>query len=266
MKKRHRILGFLAILLVLAGCSSTKKTTKNGSSTTSSGVAKSEWVDLTGQFIKNPKHPWTRDMMKLGQYKIEGTITLFCVDSLSNQYVDQSGSFIIQDAITPKTYSIKSGTLGVLDTIVGGTFWFRFDDGGTFRWLSFIRYSDDCFHFAPGNATVKIDGKSYSYYPTSQAARIKIRVISTGSHNQGEDAVAPGVVIGSGSSGSDGSSGQGNQGNDPFGAPNPNNGQYPNAPSQQYAPAQQNAPAQGTQPPPAQPKKSGIPGMGAPKK
>lgn len=249
--KKLKILAVFSIVLLFAACASNKGGNSKGRSysATNGGGTKGTLVDLTGAFIRDPKHPWTQEGLKVKQYYLEGNIVLSWVDVVSDQWTDESGVTHISDSKTPKTHVIKSGTELTLDTIVGATFWFRYDDNGLFRWISFMRYNDDRFYFTPGSMTVNLDGVQCTYQPTSLSARIKLNIVKSDVTNKIEKTVAEGSRIGGGSGGnSDGSNSPNGgdsrgapagYGNDPFSVPTgPANNQQQNQ-RQQTQPAQQ---------------------------
>ncbi len=192
--KKLKILVFIGLFTAFAAC----KSTKSGTGSQESGGQKSGIVDLTVSFIKDKKHPWKNENLMSGQYILDGTISLNLAETTPSQWVDENGVFHIEDKKLQDTYTVKDGTHGVIDTIIGKTLWIKFDDGGTFRWFSFTPKDDDRFYFTPGKKTVMLDGQQYNYTENSKSAKLKIIVDKSEPRDGGKKAVAPGVTVGGG--------------------------------------------------------------------
>ncbi|HRH31271.1 MAG TPA: hypothetical protein PK950_01260 [Candidatus Paceibacterota bacterium] len=174
MKKIKKILLLFSLPLIVASCTGTKKAAAPTSSS-SGGGKKTGLVDFTRAYVEDPKYPWNLEARRGFQYFLKGNIILYYRDTVPEQYIDGEGSPTINETIQPLEFKVKDGTELTLDTIVGATWWFKVDEGGTWRWISFTEFTDGWYHFYSNAMTVNLDGAPYMWMPASQGARIQFK-------------------------------------------------------------------------------------------
>ncbi|MBP7831736.1 MAG: hypothetical protein KA028_01830 [Candidatus Pacebacteria bacterium] len=175
MKKIKHILLILSGALIFVACGTKPPSGAPVAAGSSGGGKKTGLVDFTRAYVDDPKYPWNLQARRGFQYFLKGNIILYYRDTVPEQFIDEEGSPTINETIQPLEFKVKDGTELTLDTIVGDTWWFKVDEGGTWRWISFTEFTDGWYHFYSNAMTVNLDGAPYMWMPASQGARIQFK-------------------------------------------------------------------------------------------